>query len=503
MTGGTHDLEDQLNKAIVEYSRRIEQGESIDRNEFLRRDPSIADGLRAYFENLDFAQSLAADAKSPSTRDTEIVRDTNRGPHSVQRPDGLSDAHRHGKTPFGPYLIKDVLGKGGMGVVYLATERKLSDVVLSVFSSDTTEVAVSPENLTFTPSDWDVPVTVMVTGVDDLNVDDDQATTVTIAIDDAESADAFDELTDQTVAVTTTDDDVAGFTVSRTTALVSESGTTDTVTVVLDAAPLSDVVLMVVSSDTEEVTVLPATLTFTPSDWDVAQTVTVDGVNDHVVDGDQTTDVVFMVDVAFSDDAFDGLAARTVTVTTTDDGADSLRGNVDGDFDSNDTFLMHLALLAGTDEQINQSKGSSPLTPAEIRAGISQLGIVLDVDGDQDFDANDSFLIHLVRLAGTDAQTDQSKGNSPLTASQIRANVASLGDGSGDGDGDGRRRGFDGSSQAQLPLVSTVLAASSDLSASTEPEEQLMPAKPDGNTFAPASAFLSEEYRTWIDAIQA
>jgi WD40 repeat protein len=148
---------------------------------------------------------------------------------------------------------------------------------------------------------------------------------------------------------------------------------------------------------------------------------------------DQTTDVVFMVDVAFSDDAFDGLAARTVTVTTTDDGADSLRGNVDGDddFDSNDTFLMHLALLAGTDEQINQSKGSSPLTPAEIRAGISQLGIVLDVDGDRNFDANDSFLIHLVRLAGTDAQIDQSKGNSPLTASQIRANVASLGDGSG------------------------------------------------------------------------
>ncbi len=55
------------------------------------------------------------------------------------------------------------------------------------------------------------------------------------------------------------------------------------------------------------------------------------------------------------------------------------------------------------------------------------LALVADVDGDADFDANDSFLIHLVNLSGTDPDIDQSKGTSPLSAGQIRANVSNLG----------------------------------------------------------------------------
>ena len=107
-------------------------------------------------------------------------------------------------------------------------------------------------------------------------------------------------------------------------------------------------------------------------------------------------------------------------------------GNVDGDddFDANDAFLIQLVQLAGSNTQIDQSKGASSLTAAEIRANIAAIGLAGDVDGDNDFDANDSFLIQLVKLAGSDTQIDQSKGASPLSAAQIRANVDSLGGGS-------------------------------------------------------------------------
>jgi len=99
----------------------------------------------------------------------------------------------------------------------------------------------------------------------------------------------------------------------------------------------------------------------------------------------------------------------------------------DGDFDVNDSFLIHLVKLPGTDTQIGQSKGNSSLNTAQIRAAIAALNTAGDVDGDGDFDANDSFLIHMVKLAGTDTQIDQSKGRSALTAARICANIYALG----------------------------------------------------------------------------
>lgn len=98
----------------------------------------------------------------------------------------------------------------------------------------------------------------------------------------------------------------------------------------------------------------------------------------------------------------------------------------DGDFDANDSFLIHLTKLSGTDQQINQSKGSSGRSASQIRSAITQLNVAADIDADGDFDANDSFLAHLVKLAGTNTQIDQSKGSSPLSASSIRERVEAL-----------------------------------------------------------------------------
>ena len=96
-----------------------------------------------------------------------------------------------------------------------------------------------------------------VTGVDENIIDGTISSTITIAVDDASSDNDFDPVADQTVTATTTDDDVAGFTVAETggSTEVAESGTTDTFTVVLDAQPASDVVLDITSSDTGEATV--------------------------------------------------------------------------------------------------------------------------------------------------------------------------------------------------------------------------------------------------------
>ena len=196
-----------------------------------------------------------------------------------------------------------------------------SNVVILVSSGDTGEATVNVASLTFIPASWNTAQTVTVTGVDDNLIDGNQNTTITLSIDDANSDDNFDPLANQTVSATTTDDDVAGFTIveSGGSTSVAESGTTDTFTVVLDAEPDSNVVILVSSGDTGEATVNVASLTFIPASWNSAQTVTVTGVDDNLIDGNQNTTITLSIDDANSDDNFDPLANQTVSATTTDD----------------------------------------------------------------------------------------------------------------------------------------------------------------------------------------
>lgn len=99
---------------------------------------------------------------------------------------------------------------------------------------------------------------------------------------------------------------------------VSESGSTDSFTVVLTTQPMVNVVLNVSSANTLEVTVNKATLTFTPENWNIVQTVTVTGVSDLVADGTQFTAVTVSVNAATSDDGYDAAANKAVSVSTTD-----------------------------------------------------------------------------------------------------------------------------------------------------------------------------------------
>ncbi|APZ93398.1 beta strand repeat-containing protein [Fuerstiella marisgermanici] len=188
------------------------------------------------------------------------------------------------------------------------------------------------------------------------------------------------------------------------------------------------------------------------------------------------------------------------TITDNDDA--SPLGDVDGDtdFDASDSFLIHLAKLSGTDTQIDQSKGSSPLSASEIRAAIDAMQTVGDVDGDGDFDASDSFLIHLVKLSGTNAQIDQSKGSSALTAAQIRINVGNLG---GPASGSGARTaGRVVSSDCYGSPVGLADKEDDDSMFGFSPQTKVRPpetvGEPDNTEISSA---IWDNFRSWIDAI--
>ena len=167
----------------------------------------------------------------------------------------------------------------------------------------------------FTTGNWDSAQTITVTGVNDDIIDGSINTTITLAVVDGSSDNNFDPLADQTVTAATADNDSAGFTVTQSSGstTVTEGGGTDTFTVVLTAEPDSNVVISVTSGDTGEATVSASSLTFTTGNWDSAQTITVTGVNDDIIDGSINTTITLAVVDGSSDDNFDSLSDQTVT----------------------------------------------------------------------------------------------------------------------------------------------------------------------------------------------
>ena len=192
-----------------------------------------------------------------------------------------------------------------------------ADVTIGVSSSDTTEGTVSTDSLTFTPVNW-ATQTVTVTGQDD-DVDDGHrgyAIRLAAAVSDDP---IYTGRGPVDVAVSNTDNDNAGFTVDPTTGLTTtEAGGTATFTVELTSRPTADVTIGVSSSAISEGTVSPASLTFTASNWDTPQTVTVTGVDDDEYEGTSFY-LIRLARAVSADLIYNRMNPPDVSVANTDD----------------------------------------------------------------------------------------------------------------------------------------------------------------------------------------
>jgi hypothetical protein len=204
----------------------------------------------------------------------------------------------------------------------MLTSQPTATVTIDVSSDDVGEATVEPTSLTFTAGDWNIAQEVTVTGVDD-DVDDGD---IEVTISHSASGGGYDGISAD-VTVTVQDNDGPGFTILQSDGStdVSEDGSTDSYTVALDSEPTADVTISISSSDEGEATVSPDTLTFTASNWDTPQTVTVTGVDDTEVDGEQT--VTISHSASSADSAYDTLDAKEVTITVADDDSASDPGD--------------------------------------------------------------------------------------------------------------------------------------------------------------------------------
>ncbi|MGA1825292.1 MAG: hypothetical protein ACMUIP_11590 [bacterium] len=190
-----------------------------------------------------------------------------------------------------------------------------ADVIIGLASSDITEGTVCPKIITFTPTNWHIQQKVIITGVDDALDDGDM--NYMIFINKALSDDArYNGLNPENLSVTNLDDDTASLQLISATGLnTTEDGDIAVFKVALTTKPLNDeaqsfppfieavaeVTIFITSDDEREGIVSPETLTFTSSNFDIPQEVSVTGVDDDLIDGE--IEYSILLNVIESDDA--------------------------------------------------------------------------------------------------------------------------------------------------------------------------------------------------------
>ena len=203
------------------------------------------------------------------------------------------------------------------------SESGAGEYRVSLATQPTATVTVTPSNdnaaaasltpvgaLTFTADNWAAAQAVVVAGVDDANaVDDTAVVSFTVAGGD------YAALQAAAVTVTVADDDAAGVKITPTAVALSESGAGNRAeyTVALNSAPAADVT--VTPSRSNPAATVSAALTFTPMNWNTAQTVVVTGANDD----NAVNDVVSITHAVDGGGDYAAIEAATVTATVGDD----------------------------------------------------------------------------------------------------------------------------------------------------------------------------------------
>ena len=192
------------------------------------------------------------------------------------------------------------------------TSQPTHEVTVAIARNGDADISLDDQELTFSDSDWNQPQRVTVSAAQDADAIDDTATfSHTVGSSDAD----YNGITVSDVDVTVTDDETAGVSTTPTRLTIAE-GSSDSYEVVLTSEPSHNVTVAITHNGDYDIGVGGQELTFTGSDWETAQTVTVSASHDGDAIGDTAT---FSHTVASSDGDYNGISVSEVDVTVTDD----------------------------------------------------------------------------------------------------------------------------------------------------------------------------------------
>jgi hypothetical protein len=168
-------------------------------------------------------------------------------------------------------------------VSYVLTAQPMVDVTITLATNS--QLEVSPTTLTFTNANWNIPLDVTVTAIDD-HIDEDDPHTGVVNATAASSDPGWAAMSVPQVLAYVGDNDEAGIVFEETDdeTKVSEDGDTDFVNIRLNSQPSGEVTISLTPD--KQVKVSKQEIDFNASDWDKTVEVEISAVDDGDVEGD-------------------------------------------------------------------------------------------------------------------------------------------------------------------------------------------------------------------------
>ena len=195
------------------------------------------------------------------------------------------------------------------------TSKPRSNVTLEITANEHERIHISPSILTFTNTNWNTPMPVVISAID--NVIDDGNVNITITAVASSSDKRYNGVKSVPFVVNVIDNDVAGIVYYSSASIVTESGANIQLSCKLNSEPISDVTLNINSNKPDRLLISSSALTFTQHNWNTLQRVVLSANNDAFVNGDVTATVTLSTS-SEGDSIYNELESVTLPITIID-----------------------------------------------------------------------------------------------------------------------------------------------------------------------------------------
>jgi hypothetical protein len=271
-------------------------------------------------------------------------------------------------------IVTSVTGNQAAFSVCLGSQPGAKTVTVNLTSLAPGEGSLSQSSLVFTSANWNVPQSVVVKGQDDglgaVGQSYQIAGVATVSSGPAPTTGSpqegnYNAVAMPLVTVYNAATSLAGVTVSSNNLTTTQSGAIASFTVALTTQPAANVTITLTNPDPSQGALSTTALQFTTSNWNVPQTVTVTGQDNHIASGNQTYQITGAV--SSTDPNYNGVAMAPVTVV-----------NQQTDVPGATTSSVFLISEDNTVELVNSLTGAAIAT---IATSLANDGSVIGPDG--------------------------------------------------------------------------------------------------------------------------